>query len=353
MSGRLGPDATVVIEEPVEAGTVYARGYFGTVGAGRLLLDRLEATYLLEMERIQVSLPDGRPVAFPEIFRRAARAEDGFGIRYVVYRDLRQRGYVVRAGAPPASFAVLPRGGTLHKTPARFWVEPWSERRPFELAGVLALAERARTARRQLLLAVVDEESDLTYYLVRLPRPTGSQSPGPESEPAEALVNEDRVSLLDPEAVERLGGLLSYGSRIGHRLELSLLEASYLVDRGALRLRELRTHRPVDRSVLERRARRLDPRFPERRTVYGWLRDHGLVVKTGFKYGAHFRAYTRDPSHAHARYLIQSVRPEYSQAWPVVSGAVRLAQGVRKEHLFAETADGATVRFLSLERIRP
>ncbi|MCI4337859.1 MAG: tRNA-intron lyase, partial [Thermoplasmata archaeon] len=101
------------------------------------------------------------------------------------------------------------------------------------------------------------------------------------------------------------------------------------------------------------RAARLDPHYPERRSVYGWLRDHGLIVKTGFKYGSHFRAYPRDPEHAHARYLIQAVRPDYSAPWPVVSGAVRLAQGVRKEHLFAVDGTSSDVRFLSLERIRP
>ncbi|MCI4335318.1 MAG: tRNA-intron lyase [Thermoplasmata archaeon] len=353
MTGRLAADATVTLEDPVEAGTVYARGYFGTVGGGRLLLDRLESTYLVEMQRLEVSGPAGRPVEFAEMLRRAARVEPGFGIRYLVYRDLRQRGYVVRSSPPPATFAVLPRGGVLHKTPARFWVEPLSERRPFALAQVLALAERAKAARKQLLLAVVDEESDLTYYLTRLPSPNGTQPMAPSQPTFEALVNEDRVLVLDPTAVERLGGSLSFGSRVGHRLELSVLEASYLARRGTLELRELRTARGVSAERLEQRAARLDPHYPERRSVYGWLRDHGLIVKTGFKYGSHFRAYPRDPEHAHARYLIQAVRPDYSAPWPVVSGAVRLAQGVRKEHLFAVDGTSSDVRFLSLERIRP
>ncbi|MCI4362950.1 MAG: tRNA-intron lyase [Thermoplasmata archaeon] len=353
MTGRLAAGATVHLEDPVEAGTVYARGYFGTIREGRLELDRLESAYLVEMERLSVTGPNGRPVSWSELFRRAASAEEGFGIRYLVYRDLRQRGYVVRASPPPATFAVLPRGGTLHKTPSRYWVEPMSERRPFELPRIRELANRSKAARKNLLLAVVDEESDLTYYAVRLPTPTGAQAPVSTASPYEAFVNEDRVLLLDPEGVERLGKAASFGSRIGHRLELSILEAAYLASRHVLELREIRSHRKVEVVRLERHARRLDPHYPERREVYGWLRDHGLVVKTGFKYGSHFRAYPRDPEHAHARYLIQAVPAGFKAAWPVVSGAVRLAQGVRKEHLFAIPEPGGVVSYLSLERIRP
>jgi tRNA-intron endonuclease, archaea type len=353
VTGRLEAGATVHLEDPVEAGTVYARGYFGTIREGRLELDRLEAAYLVEMQRLTVTAPSGREVSWSELFRQAARAEEGFGIRYLVYRDLRQRGYVVRASPPPATFAVLPRGGTLHKTPSRYWVEPMSERRPFELSRIRDLAARSKGARKNLLLAVVDEESDLTYYAIRMPTPTGTQAPVSAPKPYEAFVNEDRVLLLDPDGVERLGKASSFGSRVGHRLELSILEAAYLASRQVLELRELRTHRNVDVERLERHARRLDPHYPERREVYGWLRDHGLVVKTGFKYGSHFRAYPRDPEHAHARYLIQAVPPTYAAAWPVVSGAVRLAQGVRKEHLFAIPEAGGSVNFLSLERIRP
>ena len=83
---------------------------------------------------------------------------------------------MVRA-SPPVSFAVLPRGGILHKTPSKYWVEAQSERVPFDLARLVDLADRAQGAKKSLLLALVDEESDLTYYRVRRPSPSGSLEP--------------------------------------------------------------------------------------------------------------------------------------------------------------------------------
>ena len=353
MSGRLAEDATVLVGDPSEAGTVYGRGYFGTVGKDGLTLDRNEAVYLTEMGRLEVSTDGRTALPWRELLRRAMRAEEDFLVPYLVYRDLRQRGYVVRASPPPTRFAVLPRGGVLHHTPARFWVEPISERSPFDLDGTIATAERALAARKTLLLGVVDEESDLTYYRVGLPRPQGSREFRPPPEPWPAEVSDDRVELHEPPGVEQLGGGAGFGSRVGARLDLSLVEGAFLAERGVLALRSARTHRPIVPEQFRRRAARLDPDFGARTAVYAWLRDRGLVVKTGFKYGAHFRAYVRDPEQAHARYLIQATGPGWTAPWPIVAGHVRLAQGVRKEFLLARPESAGTVRCLRLERIRP
>ncbi len=355
MTGVLQGDATVQVGDPSEAGAIFGRGFFGTVLTDGLRLDRAESLYLLEMGRVEVQGPSGRPVDWAGLFRQAIRAEPGFGVRYLVYRDLRQRGYVVRSAPAPIAYAVLPRGGVLHKTPARFWVEAVSEREPFRLSQIEQLAEKALGAKKQLLVGVVDEESDLTYYRIRRPRPSGALPSLRSSDPIPAVLGEDRVLVFDDRGVEELGRQLAYGSRIGHRLELSLLEAAYLAGAGTLQLRDARTLRSVSVDQLVRRARRLESEFDERRAVYGALRDRQLVVKTGFKYGAHFRAYPRNPEHSHARYLVHAVEAGYASTWSEIARGVRVAQGVRKDFLLAAVGGDHTepVRFLSLERIRP
>ena len=354
MSGVLADDAMVRFSDPAEATAIYGKGFFGTPSVeGGLTLDPYDAVYLSEMGRIEVVAPTGRKVRWPVIFRRAMRWDPAFPVRYLVYRDFRQRGYIIRASPLPVAFAVLPRGGILHKTPSRFWVDVQSERAPFDLARLFSLAERSQSAKKVLLLGLVDEESDLTYYRVRRPSPHGALPPRPLSAPTEGWLSEDRVTVHAPDAVQELGRELAYGSRVGDRLELSLLEAAYLAGSGQLTLRDSKSGRPLPLDRLERRARRLDPRFFERRAAYRDLRGRQLVVKTGFKYGAHYRAYPRNPSNAHARYLVQAVPDGHLAAWPEIAGGVRVAQGVRKEFLLAGVDPAANVRFLSLERVRP
>lgn len=354
MTGRVAADGSIHISDPAEASATYGRGYFGTPDpAGGLALDRYDSVYLAEMGRLSGVDARARALPWPEVFRRAARHDATFGVRYLVYRDLRQRGYVVRASPPPVAFTVLPRGGVLNKTPSRFWVEAISERAPFDLAHLFELAERAQSAKKTLLLGVVDEESDLTYYRARRPSPRGALPARRLGTPAEAWLSHDRVVVFDERAVDELGRTLAYGSQLGERLELSLIEAAYLAGSGQIRIRDGASRRAVSIERLHRRAHRLDPHFHERLVAYTALRGRGLVVKTGFKYGAHFRAYPRSPEHSHARYLLRAVRDRHVSSWPEVSGGVRVAQGVRKEFLLAAVRATDEVRFLSLERIRP
>ncbi len=353
MTGRVAADATAILEDPAEASAVHARGFYGTVDGGSVALDRFETVYLAETARVQLADGGGRPVPWPDLFRRASRADGEFGIRYVVYRDLRQRGYVVRASPPPVSFSVLPRGGVLHKTPAKFWVDAQSERAPFSLDRALDLADRASGARKLLLLAVVDEESDLTYYRVRRASPTGALEAPILAHPARAWLSGDRLVIFDPEAVRLLGTEGSYGSRIGERLELGVIEAEHLRASGQIEIRDARSARQVPEARFLKRARALEPGFDERLRAYRELRTRRLLVKTGFKYGAHFRAYLRSPDRVHARYLVRAVAPAARIPWPEVAGGVRLAQGVRKEFLFAWAPSVGPVRFLGLERVRP
>ncbi|MCI4362291.1 MAG: tRNA-intron lyase [Thermoplasmata archaeon] len=353
MSARLARDATARIDDASYAGTIYGRGYFGTPDAGGLSLDRYETVYLTEMSRLELVDGRERAVLWPALFRRAVRSERGFGVRYIVYRDLRQRGYVVRRSPPPTSFAVLPRGGVLNKTPAKHWVTAYSERQPFDLAELTGLAERAHGAKKSLLVAVVDEESDLTYYRTRRSAPVGSHPSQPLETAAVGWLAEDRVVVFEPAAVAALGQGLAHGSRIGERLELSILEAMHLVETGQLTIRDARGGRAIAPEALRRRAERLENGFGERLAAYRALRGRALVVKTGFKYGAHLRAYPRNPETVHARYLVRAVPETYRAPWPEIAGAVRVAQGVRKDLLLAGVAPDASVRFLGLERVRP
>ncbi len=350
---ELNPDLSAWVRDPTEASLLYGRGYYGEIGEGGMLkLDPRETAYLREMDRISLGGQDGLDLGFPDLVKRAQQLDPGFDILYLVYRDLRQRGYVVRSGPPPFPFALLPRGGTLGKTPSRFWVSAFSERTPFSLPGLRDRLDACRGAKRGLLLGVVDEESDLTFYRAREVEPRGSHVAALLSSPVEAWLFGDRVSLLSPSEPPGLPAGEGYGSRVGQRLELSLLEAWYLAEEGRLMFRDP-DGAPLTLSGFQRRALAIEPDLPLRLPVYRHLRYVGLLPKTGFKYGAHFRAYEREPESSHARFLVHVVPPDWTAPWPEVARAIRLAQGVRKQFLLADCPGPGAPRYVHLERTRP
>ncbi len=350
MPGDLRGDA-VIVDDPAEASTLYNRGYFGVPqSGGGLELSLLEAVYLVECERLEVRRA-GKPVALAELFRVAGAQEAAFEIRYLVYRDLRQRGYVVEAQDGPVDFHVLPRGGAPRKTPSKYWVRALSERAVFDLAELLRRAEEAASVRKSLLLGLVDEESDLTYYSVREASPRGHLPPPKLRAPVLVHFQGDRAVVLDEAEGKRLHEAGYFGKLVGRRLQLSLLETAFLLKAGLIEVRSSDTDRPIRLPRLLREAKAIQPDFALRLRAYEDLTARGVISKTGFKYGAHFRAYEGDPDVNHAKYLVHVVPKGHRGAWPEISRAVRLAHGVKKQILFGEV--GPEVRYVKLERVRP
>src|SRR2546428_3204927 len=231
MAGELRGEK-VVVDDPAEASALHNRGSYGEpLGGGGLSLTLLEAVYLVETGRLDVRR-DGGEFPMRTLFRTAAAAYDQFEIKYVVYRDLRQRGYVVIEGADPPDFLVYPRGGTPKKTPAKFWAAAISERAVFDADDLAQILRRIAGLRKNLLLAVVDEESDLTYYAVREAEPAGRPLEAPDGGViATAHLLEDRAMVVEEAEAQALHGNGFYGKIVGRRLQLSLIETAHLLKR--------------------------------------------------------------------------------------------------------------------------
>jgi tRNA-intron endonuclease len=350
MPGQL-LDGEVILEDPVEANQIYGKGYYGVpLSGGGLSLDLLEALYLVESGRLEVRRK-GRAVSLPTLIRAAHRILPRFEIAYLVFRDLRQRGYVVKADAGPPDFRVLPRGGAPGKTPSKYWALALSERSVFSLRRLITLLQKVSALRKTLLLGLVDEESDLTYYVASLVDLRGSGKSRRRAKVADAMLMEDRSLVLDPREAQALHELEFFGKMVGGSLQLSLLETAHLADRKLIEVRDVRTGRVVSPRRAMERAKAVQPDFPLRFAVYQDLKDRGMIVKTGFKYGSHFRVYAGDPENQHAKYLVHSLPESHEGMWPEVSRAVRVAHGVRKDLVFGEV--GRKVQYVKFRRVRP
>jgi len=351
MTGQLH-GTHVIVQDQSEASQIHNKGYYGVPqSGGPLKLDLMEAIYLVESGRLEVE-SDGGKMDASHLMRLAHKNFEGFEIRYLVYRELRSRGYVVKLGQPPLDFRVFPRGGTPNKTPSKWWVAAISERRTFDLARLLEDLDRTNDVRKKLLLAVVDEESDVTYYDVKRVVPKGRVATVAISSRIDGLLMADRVLVADKDDAGALHGSQFFGKMIGPTLQLSLIEAAFLMDIGVLKLTDSKTNRPVTSAALKKRARSFQPDFDLRLDAFKDMKDKGLIVKTGFKYGSHFRAYEGDPAKQHARYLVHAVPKEFKTMWPEVSRAVRLAHGVKKEILLGRVSE-KEVEYVSISRYRP
>jgi len=156
---------------------IYRSGFFGKpVGIPKpkpdqdfdvpLLLDLMEGLYLLEHQRISVI--DGRtkePVRKSVLLREARETYRGFSQAYQVYKDLRNKGYIVTPGIKfGADFAVYEHGPGIDHAPFIVSVEdPESIMGPFE---VVRAGRLATTVRKQFIIAIPDTKLNEIRYLV-------------------------------------------------------------------------------------------------------------------------------------------------------------------------------------------
>ncbi len=352
ITGRLEGEH-VIIDEEAEAGQIYSKGYFGTnLSGGSLKLDIIESIYLVEIGKLEV-MKINTPIGLEKLYRLGHKHIENFEIKYLVYRDIRQRGYVVKPGSKPLDFRVLPRGGIPGKNPSKFWVLAISEREMFAVEEMIDIVKRVRKVKKDLLIAVVDEESDLTYYKAKVIKPKGHVSSEADFHIANALFLMDRVLVLDRQEATMLHSIEFFGKPIGDYLQLSLLETSHLMERGLIKVKSGKTGRMMSSRKFKEEARKVQADFDMRLDIYNDLKGYGVLVKTGFKYGAHFRAYEGDPDHNHAKYLIHALPEDFVGMWAEISRAVRLAHGVKKDILLSRKKENKPAEYLRLRRVRP
>ncbi len=116
-------------------------------------------------------------------------------------------------------------------------------------------------------------------------------------------------------------------------LELSFLEASYLLEQGKIALTQ--GGRPVTQRKLTALARKSMRLFDELFTVYKDLRAKGYVVRPAMKFGADFAVYQYGPGIDHAPFIVHVI-PSTESIDPVeMVRAGRLSHTVRKKFILA------------------
>lgn len=149
-----------------EANSLYQDGYGSFLGDGRLLtLKPYEALYLVERARIAVVDEENRTsLVFQELLGLFSSRDPHIWIRYIVYRDLRSRGFVVREGRGfGVDFQVYERGAYGKKQPRYLVYSIW-EGSPESMMRISEVLASAEDDDQILRLAVIDRRGEIVYY---------------------------------------------------------------------------------------------------------------------------------------------------------------------------------------------
>ena len=104
--------------------------------------------------------------------KKARKLEPNFWTRYNVYKDMRNRGYIVKTALKfGADFRVYDRGVKPGEDHAKWILYPVLETEMETWYNFSAKNRVAHSTRKKLLIGVVDDEGDVTYYSVSWTKP--------------------------------------------------------------------------------------------------------------------------------------------------------------------------------------
>jgi len=143
-----------------------------------------------------------------------------------------------------------------------------------------------------------------------------------------------------------------FGEKKGKKLLLSLVEAVHLASQE--RLCVLKSGKKLSKEKFEDAASDLDTQLHKKLVVYSDLRKRGFVVKTGFKFGGHFRVYPRGAKagEMHTKYVVHIYPEEYECSFTEISRAVRLAHNIRTRYIMAVIDSENDVTYYKIERVK-
>ena len=151
-----------------DADRLSQQGFYGTrIDGNRLELEPVELLHLIERKRVVVTTPSGEHISSDYIVNNLLTDDPDLWIRYLVFRDLRSRGYAVRKGfGNGIGFRVYARGDRPGTANAKELVYVLKEGVPISLSDLDLVTKTAAGSRKDLIFALVDQNGEVNFYKV-------------------------------------------------------------------------------------------------------------------------------------------------------------------------------------------
>jgi tRNA-intron endonuclease len=153
--GRITVDETRIQDE------LRTRG-FGELENSEYVLKPYEALYLLHLKRLIIRGKQG--ITFNSLFDVLVRHDKNIMTKFLIYRDLRSRGYVAKEGFGFGNdFRVYERG-EYEKKPAKYVVFGINEGTDVTARDFSRAVEQIEKMGKEAVVAVIERRGEVIYY---------------------------------------------------------------------------------------------------------------------------------------------------------------------------------------------
>jgi len=155
----------VVVAEQSSIDQLTSRGY-GTLEDKVFILTFFESLYLQDKAMLEVKGKDEKTVDFQMLLHCYEAQNENAWVNYLIYRDLRSRGYVVREGfGVGIDFRIYERG-SYGKDTAPYLILGTQEGKPLPIDELADALQKCQSQKKELILAVMNRRGEIVYYSV-------------------------------------------------------------------------------------------------------------------------------------------------------------------------------------------
>ena len=161
----------IIVWDIQESRDLLRNGYFGKpIGIPKpnpdeinvpLILDLMEGCYLLEISKIKI-YRDKKKVSLEELVKICREEYHNFDKKYLVYKDFREKKYVVNPGIKfGCDFAVYNRGPGIDHAP--YLIQVYNKNDSISSTGIVLAGRLASSVKKQFILAIPSGKSSVDY----------------------------------------------------------------------------------------------------------------------------------------------------------------------------------------------
>ncbi len=158
-------DGKVMVTERDRFGELEESGY-GSREGKELLLRDYEALYLIYVKKLELKDKAGKKVGFETLAELAQRRAGDSWTKFVIYRDLRSRGYIVREGFGFGTDLRVYERGDYPKKPAKYVVFALDEGIEKGIADLQKSVKEMAKMGKEAIIAVIERRGEVIYYKV-------------------------------------------------------------------------------------------------------------------------------------------------------------------------------------------
>jgi tRNA-intron endonuclease len=163
VEGELVKDQTLILKKDMQQ-ALEQKGY-GEISNKKFFLKSFESLYLLYCEKLQLK-KENKIIDFDFLMQTCKKYDEDILTKFLIYRDLRNRGYVVKDGFGFGSdFRVYDRGHFGEKG-AKYLIFGMNEGTEEKIGHLQKKIEQITHMGKEPIIAVIERRGEIIYYKI-------------------------------------------------------------------------------------------------------------------------------------------------------------------------------------------